>query len=595
MADSEASGDLVVKLRKLKYKRRGRKSCVTKRIDLLREMMAKMEKKKRISFVLNSLHTMFDQLDEVCSEIAGLMEEADEYNDIEEIRLRVEMFTETVADHLQNRLDEGETPSVSSLTSSWVRKHALNGSAVGSGSDEVSQVSGDICESVTLSQVHEGDSVDMLAESLRHLPVQAESRTNALEAEVDPDRDPGSHSGSSGILDSTIIPNVSSSPIFSGESESVSAPLVVRKRDSVVTATAEDSPVDTQHLLPILERGGMFVRPPPELSREGSPIPTTSNISHSVYGSNDPFLSSTMLPGERSVVWTPPPKNFGPGWRSGREMVNDDDSDADIKYTGVMTSLGNAGGFFSGSGTHIPDPPGNAVTNLNYSLFPADARNFPLGSYGVPGDSSGIPFQFDGSKIQGSRLSAFGLPVDPGDSVRDRAIGPLHSGVHPHGSGGNSAISGRGHATGGQTTDNHPTGADLSKSFNGGGVSNILTSSFPFSGSKSSGVVNPIAGGTSAGMNNHVVSSAPQLQPVIRGQARASSKDFKDQMNRTDGRSHVVGLKGPDVRAGGRMSYAAGHDGQASNTTSAAFSATPPLRQMLLVPKEPQALELLLP
>ena len=124
MADSMAHGE-VVRMRKLKYLRRGRKSAVTNRVKCLDGMVAESGSKRQMLYLLDGLHTLFADLENACVEIAGLEEEQDEYNDIEDYRHKVEMCTASINEHLQMRREQGEESSEGSLTSSWVRKHAV--------------------------------------------------------------------------------------------------------------------------------------------------------------------------------------------------------------------------------------------------------------------------------------------------------------------------------------------------------------------------------------------------------------------------------------------------------------------------------------
>ena len=96
--------------------RRGKKGIITKRIKDLQHLVGQKGKKNMITFLINGLKTVFDELSEVCNEIAVIEEyECDDYNDNEEVRGRVEMCAALVHDH----------SSTVSFTSSWCRKHRL--------------------------------------------------------------------------------------------------------------------------------------------------------------------------------------------------------------------------------------------------------------------------------------------------------------------------------------------------------------------------------------------------------------------------------------------------------------------------------------
>ena len=114
------------KLRKLKFARRGIKTSITSRVKQLEKLCEEQAKKRMITFLTGCLQTVFNELEQVCLEISTLTPEVeDEYNDIEEIRIKVETCVAIVTAHLESRADEGV--SASSLTSSWVARHAVGG------------------------------------------------------------------------------------------------------------------------------------------------------------------------------------------------------------------------------------------------------------------------------------------------------------------------------------------------------------------------------------------------------------------------------------------------------------------------------------
>ena len=121
---AEGNADTSQQLKLLKYSRRGKKGSITKRIAQLEKLMEEGGKKKMIRFLVDALDKVYLELEQVCTEIAILTPESeeDEYNDIEDVRLRVETINGLVAAHLDERAEE--SLSASSLTSSWVRKHA---------------------------------------------------------------------------------------------------------------------------------------------------------------------------------------------------------------------------------------------------------------------------------------------------------------------------------------------------------------------------------------------------------------------------------------------------------------------------------------
>ena len=121
---AEENANMGQQLKLLKYARRGKKGSITKRISQLEKLMEEGGKKKMIRFLVDALDKVYLELEKVCTEIAVLTPEfeEDEYNDIEDVRLRVETVNGLVAAHLDDRAEE--SLSASSLTSSWVRKHA---------------------------------------------------------------------------------------------------------------------------------------------------------------------------------------------------------------------------------------------------------------------------------------------------------------------------------------------------------------------------------------------------------------------------------------------------------------------------------------
>ena len=91
----------VMRLKELKWLRRGKKGNITRRIKDLEHLVEKKGKKDVIMFLINGLKTVYDELAEVCNEIAVIEEyECDDYNDIEEVRGRVEMCVALVHDHI---------------------------------------------------------------------------------------------------------------------------------------------------------------------------------------------------------------------------------------------------------------------------------------------------------------------------------------------------------------------------------------------------------------------------------------------------------------------------------------------------------------
>ena len=89
---AEGNADTSQQLKLLKYSRRGKKGSITKRIAQLEKLMEEGGKKKMIRFLVDALDKVYLELEQVCTEIAILTPESeeDEYNDIEDVRLKVE-------------------------------------------------------------------------------------------------------------------------------------------------------------------------------------------------------------------------------------------------------------------------------------------------------------------------------------------------------------------------------------------------------------------------------------------------------------------------------------------------------------------------
>ena len=110
MASGLGNGNnMDMQLRKWKYSRRGKKGAITKRIRQLEKLMHEGGKKRMIDFLCDALKKVFEELSEVCMEISTLEDEDDEYNEIEDVRIRVETCVALVADHLENRSDRSSS------------------------------------------------------------------------------------------------------------------------------------------------------------------------------------------------------------------------------------------------------------------------------------------------------------------------------------------------------------------------------------------------------------------------------------------------------------------------------------------------------
>ena len=116
------NGELERELRRLKFQRRGKKAAITIRIQKLEKLMepnnkGEYTKRRIVSGALNALIKVFDELQQVCHEISQISED-DDLNDLEMVRLDIDMCSTTVMDYLESRADD--TTSSGSLTSSWL-------------------------------------------------------------------------------------------------------------------------------------------------------------------------------------------------------------------------------------------------------------------------------------------------------------------------------------------------------------------------------------------------------------------------------------------------------------------------------------------
>ena len=127
MASAVDGENIEQELRRCKYLRRGKKAAITKRIQEIERLVNENGKKRMIEFLIDCLNKVFDELSQVCLNIASISSDDDEYNDVEDVRIRVETCAALVANHLGAR--SNRSSSTGSMTSSWVRKHAVGGPA----------------------------------------------------------------------------------------------------------------------------------------------------------------------------------------------------------------------------------------------------------------------------------------------------------------------------------------------------------------------------------------------------------------------------------------------------------------------------------
>ena len=134
----DVNGDQERELRRLKFLRRGKKAAITIRIQKLEKLMepnadGSHTKRRIVSGALQAMIKVFDELQQVCHEIS-LLSEDDDLNDLEMVRLEIDMCSTLVADYLESRADD--TTSSGSISSSWLVK----------------------CRPERVSQIHDGES-----------------------------------------------------------------------------------------------------------------------------------------------------------------------------------------------------------------------------------------------------------------------------------------------------------------------------------------------------------------------------------------------------------------------------------------------------
>ena len=116
----DGAGGQEAALRRQKFLRRGKKAAITIRIQKLEKLISEMGSRRMVRGLLNALHKVFDELQEVCHKIS-LLSEDDDLNCVEMIRLDVDICTTSAMEYLESRANE--TPSSGSLASSWVEKY----------------------------------------------------------------------------------------------------------------------------------------------------------------------------------------------------------------------------------------------------------------------------------------------------------------------------------------------------------------------------------------------------------------------------------------------------------------------------------------
>ena len=111
-------------LDQLKLSRRGKKGAITKMIVVINRLVSESGSRRKINALLAALMQVFEETQQVCERIAVLSEETDELNCLEEVRANIDECVADAKDYLEERADD--PASISSFTSSWVRKCGIN-------------------------------------------------------------------------------------------------------------------------------------------------------------------------------------------------------------------------------------------------------------------------------------------------------------------------------------------------------------------------------------------------------------------------------------------------------------------------------------
>ena len=111
-------------LRKLKWSRRGKKSAITKRLDILDRMISEGGSRRIISALLDKMQKSLEELQQVCDQISSYTDSVDEDNCLETVRINVDTCVAFAMEYLEERKND-ESTVTSSATSSWIQKYVL--------------------------------------------------------------------------------------------------------------------------------------------------------------------------------------------------------------------------------------------------------------------------------------------------------------------------------------------------------------------------------------------------------------------------------------------------------------------------------------
>ena len=111
-------------LKKLKWSRRGKKSAITKRLDILDRMISEGGSRRIISALLDKMQKSLEELQQVCDQISSYTDSVDEDNCLETVRINVDTCVAFAMEYLEERKND-ESTVTSSTTSSWIQKYVL--------------------------------------------------------------------------------------------------------------------------------------------------------------------------------------------------------------------------------------------------------------------------------------------------------------------------------------------------------------------------------------------------------------------------------------------------------------------------------------
>ena len=217
--------DEIRRIKKLQRSRTGKKGGITKRITQLTGMAeAGGCSRRQMKYLMEKLVGVYEELVKVCEEISDLcilVDQFDDNNCVEDVRVNVDNCVALVTEHIESRADENTSSSSSSMrTLSWVANLPVQ-------NDEVDR------------------SSSGPENALNHnLPSLAGSLNSGLNADVTPDLMSESQGGEiSHVRDPPAVGHVSlNNPLDSGTSNHFESGGYVRTSE-VLSVTLSDNPV----------------------------------------------------------------------------------------------------------------------------------------------------------------------------------------------------------------------------------------------------------------------------------------------------------------------------------------------------------------